>query len=115
MARADALFPAIAKILYSNLEYLYTSYNYLASDRWNCDKFGVQVGRYSGATILAKRDSRSIHSIELNQWEHLSILSSINVDGGCIPMFYILKGSYFLKDYITRCEEGDVMGIQPNA
>ena len=56
-----------------------------------------------------------VHSIEPNQKEHLNDLCSINVDGGCIPNFYILKGCYFLEDYIANCEEGGVMGMQPNA
>ena len=37
------------------------------------------------------------------------------MDGGSIPNFYILKGSYFLEDYIVRCEPGSVMGMQQNA
>ena len=65
--------------------------------------------------MLAKRGSRSVHAIEPDQREHLSLLSCINVDGGSIPNFYILKGSYFLEDYIARCKEAVVMGMQPNA
>ena len=34
---------------------------------------------------------------------------------GASPNFYILKGCYFLADYIANCEEGAVMGMQPNA
>ena len=43
------------------------------------------------------------------------MLSCVNADGGSIPNFYILKGSYFLEDYIAKCELGAVMGMQPNA
>ena len=35
---------------------------------------------------------RSVHSIEPDQREHLSVLSYINANGGSIPNFYILKG-----------------------
>ena len=56
-----------------------------------------------------------ICSIELDQREHLSILSCINVDGSCISNFYILKGSYFLENYVTRFEKGPIMAMQPNA
>ena len=45
----------------------------------------------------------------------MSVLSCINADGGSIPNFYILKGSYFLEDYIARYEPGAVMGMQQNA
>ena len=65
--------------------------------------------------MLAKRGSKPIHSIEPDQREHLSVLSCINTDGESIPNFYIFKGSYFLEDYIARCKEGAVMGMQPNA
>ena len=115
VARARALCPATAETLYTNLEYLYTSYNYPPNHIWNCDESGVQAGRSGGATVLAKRGSRSVHSIEPDQREHLSALSCINADGGSIPNFYILKGKYFLEDYVARCEEGAVMGMQPNA
>ena len=57
----------------------------------------------------------SVHSIELDQREHLSVLSYVNVARGHIPNFYILKGIYFREDYITNCEEVAVMGMQPNA
>lgn len=115
VARARALCPATADTLYTNLEYLYSSYNYPPSRIWNCDESGVQAARSGGATVLAKRGSRSVHSIEPDHREHLSVLSCINADGGSIPNFYILKGKYFLKDYVARCEEGVVMGMQPNA
>ena len=115
VARACALCPITTETLYANLEKLYTAYSYPPNHIWNCDESGVQVGRSGGAIVLARRGSRSVHSIEPNQKEHLSVLSCINVDEGCIPNFYILKGCYFLVDYIVNCEEGAVMGMQPNA
>ena len=75
----------------------------------------MQIGRLEGATILTKRGSRSVHSIKPDQREHLSVLSCMNANGGSIPNFYILKGSYFLDDYIAKCEEGVVMDVQPYA
>ena len=75
----------------------------------------MQARRSGEATMLAKRGSPSVHSIELNQREHLSVLSCVNTDGGSISNFYILKGSYFLEDYIARREEGAVIEMQPNA
>ena len=64
---------------------------------------------------MAKKGSRSIHSIEPDQREHLLVLSCVNVDGDSIPNFYILKGTYFLEDYVAKCEEGVVMAMQPNS
>ena len=109
MARTRSLCPTTAKTLYGNLENLYMSYNYLPSHIWNCDELRVHAGRSSGAIVLVRRGSRSMHSIERDQREHLSGLSCINVVGGHIPNFYILKGIYFHEDYIANCEEGAVM------
>ena len=67
-----------------------------------------------GDIVLAKVESRSIHTIELDQREHLLVLLCINADGGKIPNFYILKGAYFQQDYIKNYEENVVMAMQPN-
>jgi hypothetical protein len=55
--------------------------------------------------------SRSVYSIEPDQREHLSVVSCINADGGSIPNFYILKGTYFLQDYVKRYEDNAVMAM----
>ena len=69
VARARALCPIIAENLYANLERLYTAYSYPPTHIWNCDESSVQAGRAGGATVLARRGSRSVHSIEPNQKE----------------------------------------------
>ena len=115
VARARALCPITAQSLYANLERLYTAHSYPPTHIWNCDESSVQAGRVGGAIVLARRGSRSVHSIEPDQKEHLSVLSCVNADRRCIPNFYILKGCYFLQYYIANCEEGAVMGMQPNA
>ena len=115
MGRARGLCPSSAASLYYNLEQLYNNFKYPPSHIWNCDESGVQAGRSGGATVLAKTGSKSVHSVEPDQREHLSVLSCINAEGGCIPNFYILKGTYFLKDYVKQCEDNAVMAMQPNA
>ena len=115
VARARSLCLATTETLYGNLEILYKTHNYSPDHIWNSDESGVQASRSGGATVLARRGSRSVHSIEPNQREHLSVLSCINAGGGHIPNFYILKGIYFREDYITNCEDGAVMGMQANA
>ena len=115
VARARSLCPATVETLYGNLETLYRTHNYPPDHIWNCDESGVQASRSGGAIVLARRGSRFVHSIEPNQREHLSVLSCINAGGGYIPNFYILKGIYFREDYIANCEDGAVMGMQPNA
>ena len=64
---------------------------------------------------MVKCGSKSVHSVERDQREHLLVLSCINAEGRSIPNFYILKGTYFLQDYIASGEEGAVMGMQPKA
>jgi hypothetical protein len=59
--------------------------------------------------------SKSVHTIEPDQREYLSVLLCINADGGKIPNFYILKGIYFQQDYVKNCKEDAVMAMQPNA
>ena len=58
--------------------------------------------------------SKFVHTIELDQREHLSVLSCINADVGKIQNFYILKGTYFQQEYIKNCEEDAVIAMQPN-
>jgi hypothetical protein len=63
---------------------------------------------------LAKTGNRSVHSMESYQRKHLSVLLCINADGSCIPNFYIVKGTYFLDDYVNHCEQNVVRTMQPN-
>ena len=115
VACAHSLCPATAETLYGNLETLYRTHNYPPDHIWNCDESGVQASRSGGATVLARRGSRFMHSIEPDQREHLSVLNYINAGGGHIPNFYILKGIYFQEEYIANYEDRAVMGMQPNA
>jgi hypothetical protein len=110
MGRARGLCSLNAASLYCTLEKLYNSFKYPPSHIWNYDESGVQAGRSGvqagrsgvqagrsrGAIVLVKMGSKSVHSVEPDQREHLSVLSCINAQGGCIPNFYILKGTYFL-------------------
>ena len=113
--RARALCPTTAATLYSNLADLYNTFKYSLAHIWNCDESGVQAGRSGGATVLAKLGSKNIHAIEPDSREHLLVISCINAAGGKIPNFYILKGKYFLQDYVRKCEPNAVMAMQPCA
>ena len=75
--RACALCPIVAETLYTNLEELYIRFQYPLGHIWNCDKSGVQGGKSNGATILAKWESKYVHTIEPDQREHLLVLSCI--------------------------------------
>ena len=112
MGRARGLCPTSTTTIYCNLQELYNTFNYPPSNIWNCDESGVHVGRYGGATLLAKLDSKYVHTIEPDQREHLYIISCINATKEKI---YILKGTYFLQNYIKNCQPNAVMALQPNA
>lgn len=98
----------------SNLHELYNTFNNPPSNIWNCDDSGVQTWKSEGATVLQKLGSKSAHTIELDQREHLFVIFCINVVGGKITNLYILKGIYFLQDYIKTCQLDVVMAMQPN-
>ena len=118
MGMASGLCPTIATTLYCNLQELYNTFNYPPSNIWNCNESGVQTRTSGGALLLAKLDSKSVHTIEPDKRKHLSIIFCINVAGGKIPNFYILKGTYFIQDnfiYIKNCDPNAVMVMQPNA
>ena len=114
LAKARGLRPLTTASFYCNLKELYDTWNYPPSHIWNCDKSEVQTRRIGGASVLAKVGSKSVHTIEIDHREHLSVFSCINTDGEKIPNFYILKGTYFQQDYVKNCEVDVVMDIQPN-
>ena len=66
-----------------------------------------------GDIVLAKKGSRSIHTIKLDQREHVSVLSYINADSGKFSNLCIFKGAYFQQDHVKNCEEDAVMAMQP--
>ena len=107
--------PATVASFDANLEYLYSTYNLPESHIWNYDESCVQAAKNGGATILAKKGSKVVNSITPDHREHISVLSCINVAGGKIPNFYIVKGKYFTSNHIGGCEPGVVMGVQHNA
>ena len=61
MARARALYLATIETLYSNLECLYTSYNYPTNHIWNCDDLYVQIEKFDGTMVLAKKGIEPLH------------------------------------------------------
>jgi hypothetical protein len=102
LGHARGFCPSSAASLYCNLEELYNSYQYPPCHIWNCDESGVQAGRSGGATVLAKMGNKSVHNIEPDQREHLSVLSCINADGGCIPKFLHFEGNILPKRLCQR-------------
>ena len=99
---------------YSNLKELYSTFNYPPSHIWNWDENRMHAYKSGGATVLTKLGSKFVHTIEPDHREHFSIISCINVARGKISNFYILKGTYFLQDYIKNSELDVIMVTQPN-
>ena len=74
MGRARGLCPTNVATLYSNLQELYNTFNYPLSNILNCDESEVHAWISGGATIIAKLDSKYVHTIESDQREHLSVI-----------------------------------------
>jgi hypothetical protein len=71
-ARIKGLCIESVQSFYSNLERLYTVYQYTPSRVWNCDESEAQAGRNGGGVVLAKVGSRTVHSMTPNEWKWLS-------------------------------------------
>jgi len=51
----------------------------------------------------------------VGQKESITVLSAINVRGETIPNFYIFKGIYVMRIFVSLCEKEAIMAMQPNA
>jgi hypothetical protein len=65
--------------------------------------------------VIARRGSRSVHSIIPDQRKWLSCFVCINAGGLAIPGFYIFRGKRFRRNYIEKCETGSTMAMQVKA
>ena len=114
--RARNLCPQNVASLFGNLNFLYVTHSYHANHIWNYDEARAQVDRNGGGTLVfANKDSKSVHSIILDQLEWLSVLSYMNAAGSYIPNFYIFKHKRMRRNYIARYEVGATMAIQTKA
>ena len=111
--RARGLCPENVYSFYENLVEAYQEQKYPASQIWNADESGAQAGRTGGAMVVASKGAKQAHSVELDEREHVTVLSCINAEGQSIPNFYIFKGHKFKSNYIRGCESGACMAMQP--
>ena len=81
---------SLSLFLYDNLGNVYTFHNYLPSHILNCDGSCAQADKSGGEMVVVKGGVRQVYTISPHKREHISMLSCINGDGGCIPSFYIL-------------------------
>lgn len=100
---------------YNNFKTLYNLYWYFPHRIWNCDKTGAQASRDGEGMVIAKRGSRSVHSIIPDQREWLPYLVCINAMELAIPSFYIFSGKRFRRNYIKRYKSGSTMAMQIKA
>jgi hypothetical protein len=114
--RARNLCPENVASLYHNLQTLYARHNYSADHIWNYDESGAQVGKNGGGTLVfAKRGSKAVHSIILDEREWLSVLTCVNAVGQYIPHFFIFKDKRMRRNYIQRCESNSTMAMPEKA
>ena len=112
VARAKAMNPITCHGFYKNLLQLYNKFAYPPSNIWNVDESGCNASKSGLDRVLARKGVRSVYAQIPNEREWLSILTSINAAGHCIPHFYIFKGKRRLRDYIHLCEVGSTMAMQ---
>ena len=89
--RAESLnFDSIAQF-YQNLEELYLLHNYKSWQIWNCDESSAQANNDRERVVLARRGTRSIHTIVFLDKEWLLVLVVVNFVRGTMPNYYVFK------------------------
>ena len=63
MNRAKALCLQNVAHFYKNLEDLYFEHQYESSQVWNCDESGAQANKNGEGMVLARRGTRSVHTV----------------------------------------------------
>jgi len=90
---------------YRNLQKLYDIHKYEASQIWNYDESGAQVGKDGGGYVLAKRGSRIVQMVSLDQRKWLLVMSCINTNANTLPNFYIFKGKKRKRNFLKKTGE----------
>jgi len=104
------LCPFHVKSFYDNLETIYGKYNYTPNQIWNVDEGGAQGDR-GGDRVLARRGTKIVHSLMVGQRESIIVLLAINIGGKTLPNFYIFKGKYRMREYVSLCEKDATMAM----
>ena len=111
-ARPKAMNPIIVQGFHSNLLQLYNTHSYTPSYIWNVDESGCNASNSSLRKVLARKDTRHVHTHIPNKREWLSVLTSINAARWSLLHFFIFKGKRRLKDYIQHCGVGSTIAMQ---
>ena len=112
--RARALCPQNVQRFYKNIKDLYKQHQYEPWQIWNCDETGAQTNKNGEGVVIAKRGTRSIHTIVSNERQQLSILVAMNSASYTMPNYYVFKGKRPRQEYIFLCEDGACIGMQEN-
>ncbi len=91
---------------------MYSQHNYYFNHIWNSNETRIQVGKQFGTRDLARRGSNVVYYIISKSWEFLIANYAINVVGGVLLCFYILRGERLWDDYIKLCKPGTCMAMQ---
>jgi hypothetical protein len=86
------LCPKVAGSFYTNLQEICSKHNNRGTHIWNIDEIGAQAGRQGIAHVLAKKRSKGVYSMILDENKWLFILAYVNAARQSIPSFYIFRG-----------------------
>ena len=112
MNRATTLCLGTVENFYSNLETLYQTHHYELDEIWNCFEIRAHANRNGEGAMLAKRGTRVVHTMALNERIWTSILVAINSTSETMPNYYVFKGKRPRQDYMRLCEDGACIGMQ---
>ena len=63
---------------------------------------------------FARRGTKSVHTIVLNEREWISVLVALNSTEDTMPNHHIFKEKKPREEFILLCKDGACMGIQDN-
>ena len=110
--RVRAVNPTLCAEFYNNLTNLYDEHSYPPYCVWNIDETGCSASQSGLAKVFAKKDIKGVHRTILAEREWFSVLSTINASGETISNYHIFKGVRKQRNYVIKCEDGALQGMQ---
>jgi len=83
--------------------------NYQSHQVWNYDESGAQARKDRRGLVLARKGSKNVQMVTLDQREWITILFCISAKGESILNFYIFIGKRRTRDFLRQIGEQDVV------
>jgi hypothetical protein len=92
VGHVKGLCPTNVESFYTNLPQEYNLHNYMPKCIWNCNESNAPIGWNCEAHVLAKNNSRFMHSITPDWGSRCSSCLFHQPIKECLPNFYVFKG-----------------------